>query len=84
MVERQLKGLCYNCVDKYFSGHKCKEQNTFMTISEDVSEDYVEAPLVYVLPKPTDITPPSYPPEVELVISLNALTSFSANWLHQA
>ena len=25
MVERQLKGLCYNCDDKYFPGHKCKE-----------------------------------------------------------
>jgi hypothetical protein len=22
MVEHQLKGLCYNCDDKYFSGHK--------------------------------------------------------------
>jgi hypothetical protein len=29
-------------------------------------------------PKSTHITPPSYPPEVELVISLNALTSFVA------
>jgi hypothetical protein len=24
MAERQLKGLCYNCDDKYFTGHKCK------------------------------------------------------------
>jgi hypothetical protein len=78
MVERQLKGLCYNCDDKYFSGHKCKEQNLFMAISEDVSEEDVEAPLVSVSPEPTDITPPSDPPEVELVISLNALTGFSA------
>jgi hypothetical protein len=30
MVECQLKGLCYNCDDKYFSGHKCKEQKIFM------------------------------------------------------
>jgi hypothetical protein len=28
-------------------------------------------------PEPTDITPPSDPPEVEPVISLNALTGFS-------
>jgi hypothetical protein len=77
MVERQLKGLCYNCDDKYFPGHKCKEQNIFMAISEDVSEEDVEAPLVSVSPEPTDITPPSDPPEVELVISLNALTGFS-------
>jgi hypothetical protein len=25
MNERQLKGLCYNCDEKYFPGHKCKE-----------------------------------------------------------
>jgi hypothetical protein len=24
IVESQIKGLCYNCDDKYFSGHKCK------------------------------------------------------------
>jgi hypothetical protein len=36
MDERQLKGLCYNCDDKYFLGHKCKEQNMFMAISEDI------------------------------------------------
>jgi hypothetical protein len=78
MVERQLKGLCYNCDDKYFLGHKCKEQNIFMAISEDVSEEDVEAPLVSESPEPTDITPPSDPPEVEPVISLNALTGFSA------
>jgi hypothetical protein len=78
MVERQLKGLCYNCDDKYFLGHKCKEQNIFMAISEDVSEEDVEAPLVSVSPEPTDITPPSNPPEVEPVISLNDLIGFSS------
>jgi hypothetical protein len=78
MDECQLKGLCYNCDDKYFLGHKCKEKNPFMAISEDVSKEDVEAPLVSVSPKPIDITPPSDPPEVEPVISLNALTSFSA------
>jgi hypothetical protein len=77
MVECQLKGLCYNCYDKYFPGHKCKEQNIFMAISKDVSEEDVEAPLVSVSPKPTHITPPSNPLEVEPVISLNALTGFS-------
>jgi hypothetical protein len=29
------------------------------------------------IPPPSDLTPPSYPPDVDLVISLNALTSFS-------
>jgi hypothetical protein len=76
MVELQLKGLYYNCDEKYFSGHKCKEQNIFMAISKDVSEEDVEAPLVFVSPKPTDITPPLDPPEVELVISINSLTLF--------
>jgi hypothetical protein len=78
MVERQLKGLCYNCDEKYFPGHKCKEQNLFMAISEDISEEDVETPLVSESPESTDITPPSDPPKVEPVIYLNALTSFSA------
>jgi hypothetical protein len=78
MVERQLKGLCYNCDDKYFPGHKCKEQNIFMAISEGISEEDVETPLVSESPETTDITPPSDPPKVEPTISLNALTGFSA------
>jgi hypothetical protein len=77
MVECQLKGLCYNCDEKCFSRNKCKEQNIFMSISEDVSEDDVEAHLVDKSPEPTNITPPSDPPEVELVISLNVLNAFS-------
>jgi hypothetical protein len=78
MVERQLKGLCYNYDDKYFPGHKCKEKNLFMAISKDISEEDVENPFVSESPESTDITPPSDPPEVEAVISLNALTGFSA------
>jgi hypothetical protein len=78
MAEHQLKGLCYNCDDKYFLGHKCKEQNIFMAILEDVSEEDVEDPLVSVSPEPTNITPLSDPLEVEQVISLNALTGLSA------
>jgi hypothetical protein len=78
MVECQLKGLCYNCDDKYFLGHKCKEQNIFMAISEEISEEDEETPSMSESPESTDITPPSDPPEVEPVISLNALTGFSA------
>jgi hypothetical protein len=78
MVERQLKRLCYNCDDKYFLGHKCKEQKLFMSISEDISEEDVETPLVSESPEITDITPPSDPLEVELIISLNALTGSPA------
>ena len=49
-----------------------------MAISEDVSEEDVEAPLVSVSHEPIDITPPFDPPKVEPVISLNALTGFSS------
>jgi hypothetical protein len=58
MRERQLKGLCYNCDEKYFPGHKCKEQKLFMAISEDVSEEEIKTPLVVELLEPNDITPP--------------------------
>jgi hypothetical protein len=78
MVECQLKGLCYNCDDKYFLGHKCKEHNLFMAISEEILEEYEETPSMSESPESTDITPPLDPPKVEPVISLNVLTSFSA------
>jgi hypothetical protein len=46
MDEFQLKGLYYNCDDKYFMGHKCKENKIFMVISEDfVDEDIEVSPL---------------------------------------
>jgi hypothetical protein len=77
MDEHQLKGLCYNCDEKYFLGHKCKEQNLFMAISEDISEEDVETSLVSESPEITDITPPSNPPKVESIISLISLTGFS-------
>jgi len=76
MDECQLKGLCYNYDDKYFTFHKCQVQKIFMSISDDVSEEDVETPLVSESPKTMDITPSSDPPEVEPVISLNALTGF--------
>jgi hypothetical protein len=78
MVEHQLKGLCYNFDDKYFPRHKCKKQNLFMAISEDVSEEEVEAPPMVESTEPTNLNPPSDPPEVELVISLNVLIGFFA------
>jgi hypothetical protein len=56
MVEHQLKGFCYNCDEKYFLGHKCKEQNLFMSISEDISEENIETPLVSESPETPDIT----------------------------
>jgi hypothetical protein len=78
MDEHQLKGLCYNCDDKYFPGHKCKEQKLFMAISEDIQEEYVDNSPMPESPEIYEINPPSDPPEVEPLISLNALTGFSA------
>jgi hypothetical protein len=78
MVERQLKGLCYNCDEKYFPSHKCKEETIFMDIFEYISEEDVEAPPVAKSPKTIDLNPPSNPLEVEPDISLNSLTSFSS------
>jgi hypothetical protein len=78
MDERQLKGLCYNYDDKYFPRHNCKEKNIFLVVIEDIYEEDVVVPLVGELPPPYDMTPPSDPPNVDSVISLNALTRFSA------
>jgi hypothetical protein len=78
MDEHQLKGIFYNCDDKYFPGHDCKEQNFFMAILEDVSKDDVEALLVVESPEPTDMTHTSDPPKFEPVISLNALIVLSS------
>jgi hypothetical protein len=78
MDECQLKGLCYNCDEKYFPGHKCKEQNLFMAISKDIQEEDDDTPPVPESPEISDIIPPSDPPEVEPIISLNAVTGFSA------
>jgi hypothetical protein len=61
MVDRQLKGLCYNCDEKYFLGHKCKEQKIFMSISKDILEEDVETPLVSESLETTNITPPPPP-----------------------
>jgi hypothetical protein len=78
MVECQLKGLCYNCDEKYFPGHKCKEQKLFMAISEDIQEDDDDTSPVPESPETSKINPPSDPPEEEPIISLNSLTGFSA------
>jgi hypothetical protein len=78
MAKCQLKGLFYNCDEKYFWGHKCKEQNIFMAISKDVSDENVDVPHVEEPPQEDDHTPLSNPPKFEPLISLNSLTCFSA------
>jgi hypothetical protein len=64
MAKCKLKGFCYNYDDKYFPGHKCKEQNLFMAISEEISEEDGETPSMFESPESTDINPPLDPPEV--------------------
>jgi hypothetical protein len=76
MVECQFKGLCYNCDDKYFPRQECKEHKLFMAITEDVSDEDVVVSPMDGIPPPSHLAPPFDPPEVEPVISLNALTSF--------
>jgi hypothetical protein len=49
-----------------------------MDVTEDISEEYVVVPPVEELPPPYDLTPPSDPPEVDPMISLNSLTGFSS------
>jgi hypothetical protein len=78
MVEFQLKGLCYNCDEKYFTRQKCKYYKLFMAISEDVSDEDAEVSTKATLPQADDLTPPYDPPKVEPQISLNTLTGFSA------
>jgi hypothetical protein len=58
MVECQLKGLCYDYDEKYFMGHKCKEQNIFMAISEDFSDEEVDVSPMEDLLEVDDLTPP--------------------------
>ena len=48
-----------------------------MAIAEEILEEDEETPSMSESPKSTDITPPSDPPEVEPIISLNSLTGFS-------
>jgi hypothetical protein len=78
MVQHELKCIFYNCDEKYFWRHKCKEKKLFMAISKDVFEDDIEISHANELPEPTSITPPYDPIEIELIISLNACTGFFA------
>jgi hypothetical protein len=77
MPKFQLKGICYNCDENYFLGHKCKKKK-IMAISKDVPEEYVTVPLVEEPSLLNTTQEPVEPPEVEPLISLHALTGFSA------
>jgi hypothetical protein len=58
--------------------HQLKEQNNFMVVIEDLSKEDVVVPPMEELPPPSDLTPPYDPPNIDLMISLNALIGFSA------
>jgi len=49
-----------------------------MAISKDVVDEDAKVSLEAVLPRENDLMPPSDPPKVEPLISLNALTGFFA------
>jgi len=69
IMENQLKGLCYNCDEKYFLEHKCKDQNIFMEICNDEAE---VIPLETLHPSIKDI-PPYNLHDVDPQIYLHAL-----------
>jgi hypothetical protein len=82
MAEHQLKGLCYNCDEKYFLGHKCKEQFFFMTILEDVVEEEVVVPPIEEIPLPDATTEPTDPLEVDPLIIVNIMVAAGGIYLH--
>jgi hypothetical protein len=49
-----------------------------MAVTEDISKEDVVFSSVEELPPPSNLTPPSDPPDVDPMISLNALIGFSA------
>jgi hypothetical protein len=77
MIECQLKGIFYNCDEKYFLGNKCKENFFFMAISKNIYEYDSDAYSPKSLPQPNDNIPPFDDLDVECLISLHALTDIS-------
>jgi len=49
-----------------------------MVVTEDLSKEDVFVPLVEELPLPSNLTPPSDPPDVDSMILVNVVTGFSA------
>lgn len=64
MLARREKGLCYNCDEKFFMGHKCQGKFFFLISDEgeDVADIHIEG--VSTLPLPTEITTEA--PEISL------------------
>jgi hypothetical protein len=77
IVECQLKGLYYNYNEKYYPRYKCKEQNLFMVISKDISNDEANVITLYIVHPRIECIPPSTLQYVEPQISLHALIGIS-------
>jgi len=39
MAQRRAEGLCYNCPEKFFVGHRCKQLAVFEIVSDDVDDE---------------------------------------------
>jgi hypothetical protein len=59
MVEHQLKGIFYNCNEKYFLGHKCKEKNILWPFFRPFYEE--DFPLLKHCPRSMIISHPLIP-----------------------
>jgi hypothetical protein len=58
MDKCQFKGIYYNCDDKYFLGHKCKEHTCFLWSSRRMFwKRMLKLPLSLSHLNPSDITP---------------------------
>ena len=81
MVERQRRGLCYNCDEKYFRGHKCKEQKLFQIDMQTPTHPEENAPEESLMDEPEEHTIAQEEPETqqeEPLISLHALVGMTS------
>ena len=83
MEDRQRKGLCYNCDEKYVKGHCCREQNLFhidVCPTPEMKEVGPEEPSVDEINEQTLLVPDIVEPAAsieESIISLHALLGVS-------
>ena len=62
--ERREKGLCYNCDNRYFKGHKCGEKKLFYI---DYEEEDVMSPFLIIAYQENSINPTSSLCKVEIL-----------------
>ncbi|XP_038981135.1 uncharacterized protein K02A2.6-like [Phoenix dactylifera] len=70
MKERRDKGLCYNCDENFFPGHKCRQQKLYLMEGSwaEMGEPEVEAEALEDVVEKEECSKP------ELAISLHAIT----------